>query len=364
MLTMGVEEEFLLLRPSGALAPVAADVLRLTGVDSPLTPEFMAFQLESATRVCTGLDELRSDLVRLRLLAARGAERAGARLVSAGLPPFRAGVLGEVTADERYLELVRRFPHAVSAGGACACQVHVGVPDRDLAVKVLARLRPWLATLLALTANSPIADGADSGWSSSRYRELLQWPTFRPPAAWTSADRYDRAVGALIARGAATDHASIYFLARLSPRYPTVEVRVADACLIAEDAVLLAAVVRALVATLMDDARRGQPIEPAATARVNASLLAAAHHGMSTPGARLRDGSRVPRGALLARLQAEIMPALEATGDAEEVASGLGRIGRVGTGADRQRVLWARAATRQAFVAYLADAAVPVASAG
>jgi len=139
---MGVEEEFLLLRPSGALAPVAADVLRLTGVDSPLTPEFMAFQLESATRVCTGLDELRSDLVRLRLLAARGAEKAGARLVSAGLPPFRAGVLGEVTADERYLELVRRFPHAVSAGGACACQVHVGVPDRDLAVEVLARLRP------------------------------------------------------------------------------------------------------------------------------------------------------------------------------------------------------------------------------
>ncbi len=356
MLTMGVEEEFLLLRPSGALAPVAADVLRLTGVDSPLTPEFMAFQLESATRVCTGLDELRSDLVRLRLLAARGAEKAGARLVSAGLPPFRAGVLGEVTADERYLELVRRFPHA--------CQVHVGVPDRDLAVKVLARLRPWLATLLALTANSPIAGSADSGWSSRRYRELLQWPTFRPPAAWTSADRYDRAVGALIARGAATDHASIYFLARLSPRYPTVEVRVADACLIAEDAVLLAAVVRALVATLMDDARRGQPIEPAATARVNASLLAAARHGISTPGARLRDGSRVPRGALLARLQAEIMPALEATGDAEEVASGLGRIGRVGTGADRQRILWARAATPQAFVADLADAAVPVASAG
>jgi glutamate---cysteine ligase / carboxylate-amine ligase len=30
-------------------------------------------------------------------------------------------------------------------------------------VQVLARLRPWLAPLLAITANSPIADGHDTG---------------------------------------------------------------------------------------------------------------------------------------------------------------------------------------------------------
>jgi gamma-glutamyl:cysteine ligase YbdK (ATP-grasp superfamily) len=50
-----------------------------------------------------------------------------------------------------------------------ALLVHVGVPSRDLGVQVLARLRPWLAPLLAVAASSPIAGGHDTGWASWRY---------------------------------------------------------------------------------------------------------------------------------------------------------------------------------------------------
>ena len=56
----------------------------------------------------------------------------------------------------------------VADSGTCACHVHVGVPSRDLDVQVLARLRPWLAPLLAVTANSPIAGGHDTGWARPR----------------------------------------------------------------------------------------------------------------------------------------------------------------------------------------------------
>jgi len=49
-------------------------------------------------------------------------------------------------------------------------------PSRDLGVQVLARLRPWLAPLLAITANSPIADGHDTGWASWRYLLWSRWP--------------------------------------------------------------------------------------------------------------------------------------------------------------------------------------------
>jgi len=361
MLTMGVEEEFLLLEPNGTVAPVAAEVVGLAGAGDRVVPEYMAYQVETVTHPCTHLDELRSDLVRLRVLAARSAEQAGVRLVAAGTPPLGAGPVEALTDDPRYRELARRFPGATAAGGACACQVHVGVPDRDLAVEVLTRLRPWLPTLLALSVNSPFVAGTDSGWSSTRYREQLRWPTFRPPEIWTGADRYDRAVRAFIARGAAMDQASVYLLARLSARYPTVEVRVADACLTAEDAVLLAGVVRALVASLIDDAQRGGRIAPATRARVSASLLAAAHYGMSTGSAVLRNRSGAPAN-LVARLLAKIAPGLAATGDADDVRGGLERLSRVGTGADRQRDLWARTAAPRAFVAALANATVPVAS--
>ena len=155
--------------------------------------------------------------------------------------------------------MARRYGPVVAEAGTCACHVHVGVPSREAGVQVLARLRPWLAPLLAVTANSPITGGHDTGWASWRYVLQSRWPTATPPAAWPDAAAYDAAVRRLIARGAALDERSVYFLARLSPRYPTIEVRVADVCLDAGTAVLLAGLTRALVATALAQARRGTP---------------------------------------------------------------------------------------------------------
>jgi carboxylate-amine ligase len=159
------------------------------------------------------------------------------------------------------------------------------------------------------------------------------------------------------------DPASVYYLARPSARYPTVEVRVADACLTVEDSVLLAGVVRALVAALIDDARRGRTTVPVTPAQINASLLAAARDGMSS---REAGRSRPPEAAgdkLVARLLTKIAPALEESADGDLVRAGLARVHRLGTGADRQRDLWARADSPAAFVAALAEATVPAASA-
>jgi carboxylate-amine ligase len=358
VLTVGVEEEFFLLEPGGAVAPVAGETVRLAGDGQGVVPEYMPYQLETTTRVCTGLDELRSELMRLRLLAASAAARYGARLVATGAAPFATGPLGALTENRRYRELARRFPAATESGRSCACQVHVGISDRNLAVDVLTRLRPWLPVLLALTVNSPVRNGVDTGWSSSRYRAQLSWPTFRPPDVWRDASRYDQAVRGTIRRGAAMDEASVYFLARLSARFPTVEVRLADTCLTAEDTLLYAGVVRALVTALIDDARRGARITRVSASRLNGSLLAVARRGMPNPTTHmLSSGS--PASGPLALLQAKIAPVLAATGDADDIRAGLERLARLGTGADRQRALWTTAAEPAAFVTAVADATVP-----
>ncbi|WP_239170185.1 carboxylate-amine ligase [Actinoplanes xinjiangensis] len=219
---MGVEEEFLLLDPSGAVAPAAPDVMRRVGDDAGITPEYMAYQLETATAVCTGLDELRRELTRMRLTAAEAAEAAGVHLVASGAPPFRAGPLDALSDGERYRRLAERFPESTVAGGTCGCHVHIGIPDRELATAVLSRIRPWLPALLALTVNSPVSGDGDTGWSSFRYQNQLCWPTFRLPEVWPSAESYDREVRSLVAAGTAVDASGIYFLARLSARYPTI----------------------------------------------------------------------------------------------------------------------------------------------
>lgn len=363
MLTMGVEEEFLLLGPDGAVVPSAPYVARLARSGDQIKPEFLAYQLETATSVCTRLDQLRSELARLRSRAADAARRAGASLVAVGAPPYAAGPLGAVTDETRYRDLAGHFPGAVVAGSSCACQVHVGVPDRDLAVEVLARIRPWLPALLALTVNSPYAGDRDTGWASYRFHLQQRWPTFRPPGAWAGAERYDRVVRSLVGTGAALDDGAVYFLARLSSRYPTVEVRVADACLTAEDTVFFAAVVRALVATLIEDARRNITTLPIPTGVVDAHLMTAAHGQVRIRQGRSPDGSSPVAAGAVARLMAKVSPALSAWGDAEEVFHHLDRLRHEGTGADRQRRAWQRAGTAERFVDFLAAATAGTAAA-
>jgi gamma-glutamyl:cysteine ligase YbdK (ATP-grasp superfamily) len=175
VLTVGVEEEFLLLHPDGAVAPVASDVVRLADVGDSITPEYMAYQLETNTPVCTRLADLRAELTELRVRAARGAERTGGvRLVATGAAPFAAGPLDALTDNVRYRQIAQRFPDATAAGGTCACQVHVGIPDRDLAVAVLARLRPWLP----IPSTAALADLPPA-------RAVAQCQTVRPGGAFT-----------------------------------------------------------------------------------------------------------------------------------------------------------------------------------
>ena len=112
----------------------------------------------------------------------------------------------------------------------CACQVQVGVPDRDLAVRVCRRVRAWLPVLLALSASSPMFRGADTGYASYRTIAISRWPTVGPPPDFDTAAEYDESVSTLVDTGVISDAGMIYYDARPSARYPTVEIRIADAC--------------------------------------------------------------------------------------------------------------------------------------
>ena len=356
-ITLGVEEEFVLLDPStGAAVLAGPDLVRMLGGEPGVQQELMRFQVETGTRVCTGLDDLGRELIRLRRLAAAAAARLGCRLVASGVAPYRTPGLAAVTDQPRYQELARRYGPVVADAGTCACHVHVGVPSRDLGVQVLARLRPWLAPLLAVSANSPIADGHDAGWASWRYAIQSRWPTAVPPAVWPDAAAYDAAVRRLVGRGAALDERSVYFLARLSPRYPTVEVRVADVCLDVGTAVLTAGLTRALVATALAEARCGTPAAAAPARQVAAALAAAARQGLAGAGVDPFTGQAVDAPALRSRLLDHVYPALRDHGDTETITRLLHRLDDRGTGADRQRALFTSAASTPAFIKALARA--------
>ena len=335
--TLGVEEEFLLLDPvSGQVVPAAPELLRRLDGVSWAKGELMRFQLEAVTDICTSLGRLRAELATHRRALAALAEGLGCLLVAAGTSPEGTSGLAHLTPSARYLELARRSPSLVHGSGTCGCHVHVGVACRELGVQVLNRLRPWLPTLLALSANSPLTDCGESGWASWRHRMQARWPTVRPPPVCPSAAAYDAVVAGLIRRRAALDRPTVKFLARLSPHYPPVEVRIADVCLDVDDAVLLAGLVRALVTTAIQEADDGVPVRAAPARRLQAAVLAAARHGLDGPGLDPWSGARVAQRSLLERLLGHVEDALARSGDDQEVAGVVGRLHPRGPGGHPQ----------------------------
>jgi carboxylate-amine ligase len=305
-------------------------------VRAQVSREFHATQLEVGTTVCTDLGELRAELVRLRRAASTAAASVGCRLLAVGTAIIE-GSPAPVTDDSRYARMAERFGAIADTSGLCGCHVHVGVPDRALALEVCNHLRPWLPILQAMTANSPFSAGRDTGHASWRSVLWARWPSTGPTPYFRDLDDYRSTVERMVATGVMLDEGMIYWYARPSATYPTVEVRIGDVCATPEDATLVAALARSLVATIIDDIRRGRPAPQVTDALLAAAHWRAAHDGLEGSGVDLLTGSVLPTWTLVDRLIARIEPALSRHGDLDAVGDLLDRLRRHGSGAARQR---------------------------
>jgi carboxylate-amine ligase len=355
--TVGVEEEFALLDPgTGAVVPRAAEVIRDCRDPAGVVAESMTFMVETRTPVCRTLREVQHALRTGRRRVADVAGRYGAVAVASGLAPFGLPSPPAVADDPRYRELVRRFPLAMSTYGTCACHVHVAVPTRQLGVEALVRLRRWLPALIALTANSPLWQGRDTGWASQRWVFVSRWPTAVPAPPVRSIDEYDALLSGAVSSGDALDTRSVYFLARLSPRYPTIEMRLADVSLTADETLCYAGLVRALVTMAVEESLGGRPFAFVPQEVLRESCRSAARVGLAGTLTDPETGERVESWAFVDRLVAQVSPQLCAHGDEALVVSTLDRLRVVGGGAERQRGLFRAAPSPAAFVAALAKA--------
>lgn len=340
--TVGVEEEYLLLdRESGHPVPLGQRVLAEAGaqpsVDAgEVEPELLQAQVEAETPVCRTLEEVGGHLRRLRGALAEAAARAGARLVASAAAPTRGRV--SVTDRPRYRAMLADAPQLVDEQLICGMHVHVGVPDPEAAVAALSRVRPWLPVLVAMAANSPFWDGADTGFASWRTVVFGRWPVSGPPPDVADAREYRRRTEDLLKTGVIRDLGQIYWQARPSQRYPTLEVRALDVAVDPEDAVVLAGIVRGLVLTALHEEAAGAPRPAGAPPELLAAAnWHAARHGLADTLIVPGTPERRPAAEVVSALVEGIAPALEAAGDAPRVRAGVERLLASGGGAARQR---------------------------
>ncbi|MDG4804956.1 glutamate--cysteine ligase [Micromonospora sp. WMMD980] len=344
LLTVGVEEEFLLADPhTGTAVPAVELVMEQVPAElrGQVEREFQTSQIEIGSPPGLELSSIRHSLGMLRAELSDAAERAGVRLLAIGTGPID-GPVPPVVDKPRFDRMIERFRLLVPGPGNNGMHVHVGVPDPDTGVQVLNHVRPWLPILQAVTVNSPFARGADTGYASWRSIEWERWPSVAPTPYLESHEHYQRLIRQLIASGVMLDEGMLYWYARLSAKYPTVEIRIGDVCPAVDDAVLVAALVRGLVATALTDIAAGRPAVNTDHHLLVAAHWRAAHDGLEGQGVDLHDGELRPAWELLDRLVERLRPELDRHGDLDRVTDLLGGLRRHGSGAARQRAVFER----------------------
>ncbi|WP_347060656.1 glutamate--cysteine ligase [Blastococcus sp. HT6-30] len=358
MRTVGVEEELLVVDTEGvpvSRAPEALEIAASRGEGEDvrqhdraergeeagvpdtahLMPELKAQQLELGTPVCSTLDEVGVQLRHWRGRADAAAGAVGARVAALATSPV--AVEPVPTEGERYRRLVTAFGRTAEEVLTCGCHVHVSVADDEEGVAVLNRIRSWLPVLTAFTANSPFWQGRDTSYASFRSEVWHRWPSAGPNGPFADAADYHRLVDAVLATGTVLDTGMVYFDARLSANWPTVEVRTADVALRVEDAVTVAGLVRGLVETAAREARSGSAPPQMRAEVLRLSAWRAGRSGLSGELVHPRTGRPAPAADVLADLLGHVRPALADAGDEQRVTDGLDALLTRGTGADFQR---------------------------
>jgi len=233
---LGVEEELFFV--DGETLEAAAGFSRVVGAAGEnVKPEVFESLVEVATGVLPGAEEVLRQLCALRSEIASRAASNGLRVYAAGTHPLSRGHDQAIVPVPRYRKLIASLGDAMRQQFVCGLHVHVSMPDADAALRAFETVVPWLPLLLALSANSPFADGVDTGRRSERAERLLLLPTGGTPPVLRDWDDW---------RAAPDRH----FDAWPRPEYGTLEVRVLDMQTDVRRSAGFAAIVRGLVSTV------------------------------------------------------------------------------------------------------------------
>jgi carboxylate-amine ligase len=305
-LTIGIEEEFMLLEPGDwSLAFRSDEVLAALPADlsDRVTLETHAAVMEIATGVHSRVGAAVTELGQLRDRVARALAAHGLQAAVAGTHPCAVARDTLLSSHPRYRHVGDSMRVLARREPTLATHVHVGVASPERAIRLLNRLRAHLPLLLALSANSPFWRGRPSGFASTRTTLFDAFPRSGLPRSFRNYADWVATVERLVRSGAISDPSFLWWDVRLQPRYGTVEVRIMDAQSTVEDVAAVAALVQALASVELERRHDSEP-ELQAAEVIEENRFLAARDGMAALLIDLRTGRRVPAIEELGRIRA------------------------------------------------------------
>ena len=252
--TLGIEEEYQTVDPEtrDLRSHIATEMLSQgkLRLEERVKAEMHQSVIEVGTRVCSNIDEARQDIYDLRRNMIRLAEESGLVLVAGATHPFADWRNQEIYPDPRYDKVVEDLQLVARSNLIFGLHVHVGIEDREAAIRVMNSLRYFLPHILALSTNSPFWLGMETGYKSYRAKVFEHFPRTNLPDNFNSYSEFESYVNLLIKTNCIDNAKKIWWDVRPHPFFNTVEVRVCDIPLRAEETVAIAALIQATACKL------------------------------------------------------------------------------------------------------------------
>jgi carboxylate-amine ligase len=252
--TIGVEEEFQIIDPetlelrSHVVQLISSAAAR--GVGDLVKQEMHQSIVETGTKICENVSELRLEMHRTRSELVLAAESTGLRVAAAGTHPFSSWIDQVISPGERYQNIVEEMGQLARSLLIFGMHIHIAMPDKQTTIDMMNMVRYFLPHLLALSTSSPFWMGRNTGLKSFRTTVFRRFPRTGIPEVFESWSEYENFINLLVKLNCIDTGKKIWWDVRPHPAYGTLEFRMFDTATRVEEAVAIAALTQAIVVKL------------------------------------------------------------------------------------------------------------------
>lgn len=355
--TIGVEEEFQIIDPT--TCELRSHVMQLVSAASASIVEQVKHEMhqsivETGTKICENVSELRIEMHRTRGELVAAAERADLQVAAAGTHPFSSWIDQVITPGERYQNIVEELQQLARSLLIFGMHVHVAMPDKQTTIDMMNMVRYFLPHLLALSTSSPFWMGRDTGLKSYRTTVFRRFPRTGVPEQFESWSAYENFINLLVRLNCIDNGKKIWWDVRPHPTFGTLEFRMFDVITKVEEAVAIAALTQAIVVKLHKLYKRNMSYRNYGRALIEENKWRAARYGIEGKLIDFGKEAEVPMRELAAELLEFVDDVVDELGSRSAVEY-VHTILNEGTSAERQLRVYQQTGDLKAVVRHLVE---------
>jgi carboxylate-amine ligase len=356
--TIGIEEEYQTIDPvtRDLRSHIQAELLEKGKLllQERVKAEMHQSVVEVGTGVCKNIKEAKAEVKKLRRDIIGLAKENGLKVASVATHPFADWRVQEIYPDDRYKNIVEDLQLVARANLIFGLHVHIGIEDRETAIHMMNHSRYFLPHILALSTNSPFWLGMETGLKSYRGKVFDKFPRTNIPDYFPSWGEYDNFVKLLIKTNCIDNAKKIWWDIRPHPFFNTIEFRVCDIPMRADETIALAALIQATVAKLYKLYEANQGFRLYRRALIMENKWRAARYGLDGKLIDFGKQKEVPTRDLIHEYLEFVDDVVDEL-DSREELNYIHEILKTGSGADRQLRVFRETGDLKKVVDYIVE---------